>query len=549
MFTGKQPRHPQKMPMSPANVNTDFIAPALCLPTELFALIFSHLNLKNLGHARQVCHLWENQATPLAWKEMSLTLCTRKFRTPSLPRILPNFRYTTVLSLNLTVDAWPWEPWSSRTNRFAIHVRPDGVDLVNKRLNQLREIIQFLPERMKLLDLSFHTYEGVTGTIFFADRLYRLFETIRDTLEKLTNPDTRKIDKVKVFFMGNWSRMYGQVNMSDLLLILKKSITHMDLEVNSLGLDCLAGTPPTLKEVTLRDSPSPSGLISNETWKEVSWSLDKLTLKYNHSIIPSFPKLADTLTELNIHQKKFSWNAFKMGFFQFSNLEHLRIHISEERENPPAPHLPAPPFLPKPLISTKLSSVTIYTSSPDQIPCKFYQYLREQCPQLSTLTFCTHRFRGYRRYGLQKKIRFRRRGFYDYFEAGLLLLIGGRWPGNGFGPLGCFLRESGASNSIGYIFWDNPSRARKEEAVNIWELKLTKRRPVHRERFFKAIIERDSKISLALCEGWKVRDEVKIWQIGGETWDDLSDATKLNGFWELRLVDEAELEGGNKTRR
>jgi len=135
----------------------------------------------------------------------------------------------------------------------------------------------------------------------------------------------------------------------------------------------------------VRDSPPPMRSISQETWNEVSWSLDKLTLKYNHSVIPSLPKLADTLTELNIYQKQFSWKPFRMGFFQFSNLEHLQIHSMQDRVNTPAPD-----FLPKHLISTKLRSVTIYTCFPNPGPYEIYQHMKEQCPQLSSLTFCTH---------------------------------------------------------------------------------------------------------------------------------------------------------------
>ena len=524
--------------MSSAKVNA-VISPALCLPTELFALIFSHLSLKDLGRARQACRLWADQATPFVWKEMDLTLSTLNWSNPFVPNypgVLPNFRYTTVLSLNLLVDAW--EPDSMKYDY--VPVIPDGVDLVNRYLNQLQEINRFLPERMKYLELNFHTFLGIRGKTFFTDRVFRVFETLRDVLAKLTNPDTRKIDKVKVYFMGAWSRMYGQLNMNDLLLILKRCITGMDVEVASLDSHCLLYKLPTLKEVTIRDSPPPMRSIPQETWNEVSWSLNKLTLKYNHSVIPSLPKLADTLTQLNIYQNQFSWKPFQMGFFQFSNLEYLRIHSLKEREN-----WPVPDFLRKPLISTKLRSVTIYTCFPNHGPYEIYQHMKEQCPQLSSLTFCTHRLLGHvLRHARKKNPGKERCGPCISFEADDTLRAGGRSQENGIGPLGCFLRGSVGSNSIDYIFFDYPRR--NAEAFDIWELKLTKRRPVHDDRFLKVNFERDSSINLTLCEGYQVGEEVKICQIGSETWDNLSDETRRNGFWELMPVYKDEFKGWNR---
>src|SRR5438477_4901514 len=142
-------------PMSSATVNTNFLSPVLCLPTELFAFIFSHLGLKDLGRARRTCRLWADQAAPIAWKEKDLTLSTLNWSNPFVPNcpgILPNFRYTTVLSLNLLADAW--EPHCKK-DHYVSDIE-DGVDLVNRYLNQLEEINRFLPERMKYLELSFH---------------------------------------------------------------------------------------------------------------------------------------------------------------------------------------------------------------------------------------------------------------------------------------------------------------------------------------------------------------------------------------------------------
>ena len=137
-----------------------------------------------------------------------------------------------------------------------------------------------------------------------------------------------------------------------------------------------------------------------------------------------------------------------------------------------------------------------------------------------------------------------RRGACISFEADdTLPARWGRSQKNGAGPLGYFLRGSVGSNSIDYIFFEYPRR--HEEAYDIWELKLTKRRTVHEDQFLKADFERDSSINLTLCQGYQVRDEVKICQIGSETWDDLSDETRRNGLWELMSVYKNNLKGWN----
>lgn len=470
----------------------------------------------------------------MAYKEMRLTLCKRygtlKPFLPKYPRILLNFRFTSSLSLNFDEITC----YFLEQDKQSI-VQADDVDAACKHLVQLREIVPFLPERMKVLNLRFHSILAIFGCQY---KEYQLFETIRDILAKITDPDARKIDEVKVVFRGKLSREGCQINIYDLFNILQESMTEIDVEVNSLGLEDLHFSLPTnLKAVTFRDSP----WVDDRPIWELFWSLDKLTLIYwMEKSIPLLPNLADTLTELNIFQGDFSGNAITMGFFQFSNLQHLCVHTNEDervrRGTPPPNDL----FI-EPIVSTQLRSVIIDNVVSNRVPDQFYRSLGEQCPQLKKLIFCSATIGRLLSWLLKNK-----RDYNNTFDQSVLTLFrvaiddfpaGGIRLAEFMGQLGYFLLGVGGKDLSDYILYDidgEPSEYVYYE-WSTWELTLTNRRPVDQQMILK--VNYESEFELRLCRGCKVGDEVKIFQFENETWDDVSAEKKTPRFWQFRLVD------------
>jgi hypothetical protein len=519
--------------MSSAYDNQTMIPPVLRLPTEVAAQIFSYLRLKDIVRARQVCWLWTHQASPMAYKEMRLTLCKRygtiKPFLPNYPRILLNFRFTSSLSLNFEIRSGERPRYIFELGKLPLRsiVQADDVDAACKHLVQLREIVPFLPERMKVLNLSFHSILAKFGCQY---REYQLFETIRDILAKITDPDARKIDKVKVFLKGKFSREGYQININDLFNILHESMTEIDVELNSLDFEDLHFSLPNLKSVTLQDSPCNWG-DDRPIW-ELFWSLDKFTLKYEYGTIPLLPNLADTLTELNIFEwEKFSRNAITMAFFQFSNLQHLCVHTRQAGYTRPPNDL----FV-EPIVSTQLRSVTIYSDHSNHVPAQFYRSLGEQCPQLKKLIFCSMTIGRLLSWLLKNK-----RDYNNTFDPSVFTLFrvaiddfpaGGIRLAEFMGQLGYFLLGVGGKDLSDYILYDGAEPS--EYKLSIWELTLTNRRPVDQQMILK--VNYESEFELRLCRGCKVGDEVKIFQFENETWDDVSAEKKTPRFWQFRLV-------------